>query len=40
MVTIERRVAVTPLLSGDDEPSGALLLMEPHDDGERSHSQR
>jgi hypothetical protein len=37
--TIELRVAVAPLPSGDDEPSGALLLMEPHDDGERSHSQ-
>jgi two-component system, chemotaxis family, CheB/CheR fusion protein len=37
--TIELRVAVTPLLSGDAEPSGALLLMEPHDGAERSHSQ-
>jgi hypothetical protein len=30
--TIGLRVAVTPLLSGADEPSGALLLIEPHDD--------
>jgi two-component system CheB/CheR fusion protein len=37
--TIELRVAVTPLLSGDDEPSGALLLMEPHDDAQRTHSE-
>jgi two-component system, chemotaxis family, CheB/CheR fusion protein len=36
--TIDLRVAVTPLLSGDDEPSGALLLMEPHDDADRPQS--
>jgi two-component system CheB/CheR fusion protein len=33
--TIGLRVAVTPLLSGADEPSGALLLIEPHDDPDR-----
>ena len=36
--TIELRVAVTPLLSGDDEPGGALLLMEPHDGADQSHT--
>jgi two-component system, chemotaxis family, CheB/CheR fusion protein len=28
---IELRVAVTPLMSGDSVPSGALLLIEPHE---------
>jgi two-component system CheB/CheR fusion protein len=37
--TIGLRVAVTPLLSGDDEPSGALLLMEPHDGAERPNPE-